>query len=154
MSFGTLIRTRPARATAVLRQAERTLDRAGRPAPVYGWTIRTAPGFEPRVQAVENESEYVVSAELPGVETEDLQVVVEEGVLTVKGLRKGPRWSADLPDEERARHEARFARRIRFNGEIDDAGVSARYRNGLLTVTVPKARPPEPEVRTIPVEVA
>lgn len=154
MPFGTLIRTRPSRAAAALLDAERALDRAGRPAHVYGWTIRTAPGFEPRVQAVENEREYVVSAELPGVETEDLQVVVEDGVLSVTGLRKGPHWSADLPDEERSRHEARFTRRIRFNGEIDDAGVSARYRNGLLTVSVPKARPPEPEVRTIPVEVA
>jgi len=155
MAIGTLIRTHPARlAAAALRDAERALERTQRFGPVDGWSIRALVGFEPRIQAVESENEYVITAELPGVEAADLEVVVEEGLLTLRGMRKGPGWSADLSEEDRARHVARFTRRIRFNGEIDEAEVTARYRDGLLTVKVPKARPPQPEVRTIPVEVA
>jgi len=149
MPFGTLIRTHPARlAAAALRDAERA-QWAGRVP--SAWFVRPLGGFEPRIDAVEREGEYVISAELPGVEAGDLEVVVEDGVLTLQGLRKGPGWSDELSDEERPRHEARFTRRIRFNGEIDEAAVGARYRDGLLRVTVPKRRP---EVRSIPVETA
>lgn len=154
MTIGALIRNHPARvAVAALRDAERAFGAAQRVAPAYGWSFRTGPGFEPRIQAVEGENEYRITAELPGVEQEDLFVEVEDGVLTLKGLRKRSGWSAELSEDEQARHVVRFTRRIRLGGEIDEAAVAARYRNGLLTVTVPKARAPENEVRTIPVEV-
>jgi HSP20 family protein len=154
MAFGTLIRNHPARVAALaLRDAERTLDRT-RLGPVHGWTARTSHGFAPRLQADEREDEYVITAELPGVDGADLDVTVEDGVLTLAGVRKGEGWSEDLSDEEKAKHSVSFTRRVRFNGEIDEPTVSARYRNGLLTVTVPKPKAPEPVVQTIPIEVA
>ena len=152
MSFGTLLRTHPA--LAALRDAERVLDRSARLSPVVGWPQRGVYGFAPRLQAVENEKEYSIGAELPGVEAEDLEVYVEDGVLVVKGVRKYPGWSSELPAEERSRYEVPFERRVRFNAEIDAAGVKARYRNGLLEVTVPKHLPPPPVIKSIPIEAA
>ena len=153
MSFGTLIRTTHP-ALAALRDAERMLDRTARLAPAVGWSQRAVYGFAPRIQAVENEHAYAISAELPGVEPADLEVYFEDGVLVLKGVRKYPGWSEQLSAEERARFEARFERRVRFNGEIDEAGVKARCRNGVLDVTVPKHVPPPPVVKTIPIEAA
>ena len=119
--------------------------------------------FTPRISAVESEKEFVITAELPGVDPTDLDVVVEDGLLTIKGERRlGSPENEVAADEEQetagagkpARRPGEFHRRFRFNSEIDEDAVKARYKDGLLTVTVPKAQPPEPEVRTIPVQVA
>ena len=124
-----------------------------------------------------------MSAELPGVAREDLEVFVQEGVLTIRGARRFGRREAQAieattagaePAEAEADAEAaeaaeaadasaaetedasalRFERRIRFNGDVDEDAVSARYADGLLEVGVPRLVPPEPEVRTIPIQVA
>ncbi len=154
MPFGTLIRNHPARvAVAALRDAERAFERA-HVGPVYGWGQRTASAFAPRLQADESETGYAITAELPGVDAGDLEVTIEDGVLTLAGVRRTPTWSEDMSDEEKARHEVSFRRRVRFNGEIDEPAVSARHRNGLLTITVPKPTPPEPVIKTIPIDVA
>jgi HSP20 family protein len=147
-------------AASALFDAERTLDEMSRQFRSYpALRISTETGFSPRVSAVENETGYTITAELPGVESEDLEVIVEDGVLTIKGQRRLPgepeaEQAADASKSEAEDVRGRFQRRYRFNGEIDEAEVKARYRNGLLTVSVPKRRQPEPEVRTIPVEVA
>lgn len=155
MPFGTVIRTHPRyRTTSVLREAERALDRARRLGQRNALVQPAQQDFEPRIQAVEHESEYVIIAELPGVESADLEITLEEGVLTLKGVRKAPGWSDEASDEDKAKQSTGFTRRIRFNAEIDEIAVAAKYRNGLLTLTVPKLVPPAPEVRTIPVEVA
>ena len=105
------------------------------------------------MNAVESENGYVITAELPGVEQTDLGVSVEDGVLHLSGLRRSAGWSEDLSDEDKEKLESRFERRFRFNRDIDEGAVKAQYRNGLLSITVPKAEPPKPEVKTIPVEV-
>lgn len=154
MAFGTLIRNHPARVAAVaLRDAERAFERAPL-GPVYGWNHRGSQAFTPRLQADESENEYVITAELPGVDAADLDVSIEDGVLTLAGVRKLSGWAEDQSEDEQAKRSTSFTRRVRFNGEIDEAAVSARYRNGLLTVTVPKPKAPEPVVKTIPIEVA
>lgn len=155
MALGTLIHRHPRRAAAsAMLEAERALHEIQRQMnghPAFG--LAGARSFAPRLQAVENEDEFVISAELPGVEAEDLEVFVEGDVLYVKGARRGPGWKAELEDEEKEKHVVRFERRVRVPGEIAEDEVKAVYRNGLLTVTIPKARPVEPEVKTIPVEV-
>lgn len=156
MTFGTLINRNPMRsAAAVMLNAERAASDFQRYHNAYagtrfGSTARSGPRF----QAVENENEYKVSAELPGVDPQDVEVFVEDGVLTVKGTRKAEGWTAEASDEENAPYLAKFERRIRFNGEIDEPNVQAKCANGLLQVTVPKPEVPEPEVRMIPVQVS
>ena len=107
---------------------------------------RYAPAFE----AIELENEYRVTAELPGVDADDLDVTVENGVLTVKGQRRFEDPDSSEDDEERGR----FERSIRFPGDVVENDARASYKNGLLTVTVPKPEEVKPEVRSIPVETA
>lgn len=154
MPFGTVIRTTPRfRAASLLREADRALELARRMGHRPESALRVHTGFVPGVEAIENENAYVITAELPGVESADLGVSLEEGVLTITGQRKGPGWSEEASEEEKSKHSVHFTRRFRFNREIDESAVQAKYRNGLLSVTVPKQVPPAPEVRTIPVEV-
>jgi len=155
MTFQTMIERRPMRsaATAML-DADRALRN-------FHWQFANHPRlrlasrsqFDPILQAIENENEFVVSAELPGFEPENVEVSVEDGVLTVKGMRKHAEWSDELSDEEKEKRTYRFERRIRFNGEIDEENVSARCKNGLLAVNLPKPEVQKPEVRAIPIQV-
>ncbi len=101
----------------------------------------------PNIDAVETELAYEITAELPGVDASELEIFVEEGVLTIKRMA-----AAQADVEEEGEPKTVFVRRIRFNGEIDEEHVRAVHKNGLLTVTVPKPEPAQPEVRHIPVE--
>jgi HSP20 family protein len=111
----------------------------------------TAQGFAPRVDVDESDEAYTVRADLPGLEEKDIQVSLEEGVLTIRGElasekdeeRKGRRWV------ERA--HGSFRRAIALPGELDAEKVTATYKQGVLTVTLPKVAPPQPEVRRVPI---
>ena len=161
MTLGTLVRhARPARRVARHTDFDRLVNDLlggfGLP-PV---PVDTRPPFRPVFDAVELENEYRVSADLPGVEPADLEVTVEDGVLTVRGQRffdekraEGQREPA-AGDVSRIDERGRFEQRIRFPGEIDENGVKASYKHGVLTIHVPRPAPATPEVRTIPVETA
>ena len=106
-------------------------------------------GFAPRIDVVEREAEYLVTAELPGLEDKDFQLEVHGNVLTLsgekraehEGERNGWRWS------ERA--YGSFRRSIQLPVEVASDKASAAFRNGVLTVTLPKAE--HARVRQIPV---
>ncbi len=114
-------------------------------------TAPRAGGFHPQLQTRELETEYRVSAELPGVDAKDLEVTVDGGVLCIKGHRRDPEAETDA-DQSEARES--FERRLRFPVEIAEGEVTASCKNGVLRVTVPKLVEAKPKVRTIPVEVA
>jgi HSP20 family protein len=106
-------------------------------------------GFSPRVDIHEDEAEYRITAELPGLEEKDFDVHLEGGVLTLKGEKRDER------SEERKSYRhvesvaGSFERRFQLPAEVDPDSVAASYRNGVLTVTLPKAAGARP--RTIPV---
>jgi len=154
MTFGTRVREYPVRGhTDAVVHAERALAEFQRRLfPISNRAQVDFNSFAPTLRAVENQNDYVVSAELPGVDSEDLSVAVEAGVLTLSGIRKSLDWAEDLDDDEKEALSTRFERSIRFNGEIDEERVTARSKNGLLRIVVPKPEPPVPSVITVPIE--
>ena len=154
MAFGTRVRRYPlsghAAAAMGAEHAFSELQRQFFGAADHG--LSSTRGFMPALRAMENAGDYVVTAEIPGVAPDDLSVVVEEGVLTLRGTRKSLDWSEDLSDEEKEAESARFERSVRFNGEIDEERVTARSKDGLLRIVVPKPEPVAPEITRIPVE--
>ena len=114
--------------------------------------------FTPSIDAVENDDEYRITAELPGLDQADFSVEIEDGVLTLKGDKKS-RFESDADADARRgcrRVEARwghFERRLRFGAEVDEDAVKASYKNGVLEVVVPKVAD-ERSVRTVPVHTA
>ena len=111
-------------------------------------------GFAPSFDAVELENEYCVSADIPGVAPADLDVAVEDGVLSIKGRRHYEDETSEDGAVTRVDERGRFERRIRFPSEIVEGDVKASYKNGVLTVTIPKPAERKPEVRSVPVETA
>lgn len=110
-----------------------------------------APVYAPPLDVRETEKQIEVSAELPGFEEKDIRVTLEQGVLTIEAERSSEHEEAD--EERGFRHVERvrghFRRALRLGAELDEESVAASYRNGVLTVTLPKLA--GPEVRTIPV---
>lgn len=155
MSFGTMLPRNLVRASqAPRRDADRLFDElwngVGRvPTALAG---PRATSFVPHLDVVENEDEYRVTAELPGLEEEDFEVVLEDGVLTLKGEKKG---HEEEEGTNYCRVESRvgeFTRRLKFSQPIDADNIKAKYKNGVLTVTIPKPEEAKPQVRTITVE--
>jgi HSP20 family protein len=102
------------------------------------WLNRFAADWAPSVDIVEKENEILIKAELPGVETKDVAVTVDNNVLTIKGER---RLEKDVKKESYHRVErayGSFARTFSLPGTLDASEVHAEYKDGLLTLTLPK----------------
>lgn len=105
--------------------------------------LQPAAGWRPPVDLYETPDRYVLAAEIVGLAIEDLDVRADGQVLTIEGRRSG---NAVLPGRflQVERSQGAFTRTFRFAHPIDPARVAARLQDGVLTVTIPKARPREP----------
>lgn len=115
-------------------------------------TEDTRPGlvFRPDVDILEHEDAYVILADMPGTREDQVDVRLDQGVLTLDA------HSAEAPDEERLRHaefrSGGYHREFRISEDIDAERVSARMRNGVLELRLPKTAETQP--RRITVEAA
>ena len=91
----------------------------------------------PSVEISETEKELKVQAELPGVEEKDVEVLLNNGVLTIRGEKKSE--SEDKGRRLSERYYGRFERDISLPVEVQDHKVSATFNKGVLTVTLPKS---------------
>jgi HSP20 family protein len=103
----------------------------------------------PHIEVSEAESELCVSAELPGLEDNDVQVELSNGYLVVKGEKKTKTEDKGRLFSER--YYGRFERRIPVEG-IEPDRVSATFKNGVLTVTLPKTASAREQVRRIAIQ--
>ena len=100
--------------------------------------------FAPALDVEETEDNFTLHVEVPGVKPEDVDVSIEESVLTIAGSRD---FYEDKQAEGFRRVERRFGtfhRSVRLPDRVDPDGVTAQYKDGLLTVTVPKAESAKP----------
>jgi HSP20 family protein len=110
------------------------LSGARRPVGERFW--RTARLF-PLLNVKQTSEAYEVTAEIPGMKTEDLEINVEGDTLTLKGERKPVDIEDDASYHRRERATGTFQRSITLPGKVDAAHVKATYKNGVLTVTLP-----------------
>jgi HSP20 family protein len=103
----------------------------------------------PNLELSEADGEIRIAAELPGLDEKDVELSVADGVLTIRGEKK-----AEVQDRERGYSErsyGRFERRIALPHEVEQDKASATFRNGLLTITLPKSAAANENVRRIPI---
>ena len=106
----------------------------------------------PAVDIVEEKERFVLKADLPGVGPEDIDVNMEDGVLSLSGERK-PEPGSEIDGLRRVeRASGRFYRRFSLPETANADDISARSANGILEISIPKA--PEIQARRITVEAA
>jgi len=99
-------------------------------------TDETLAGFP--VDLAEEDDRYVLKAELPGVKNEDLSLNVENDVLTISAEKKDEYESRDKGLYRRERSYGKFSRSFQLNGLVNADKVDAEYKDGVLSVTLPK----------------
>jgi HSP20 family protein len=111
-------------------------------------SLSLAPGFRsagvfPPINVSESKDGLFVRAELPGVKVEQLDIQVEDTTLTIAGERQMSREGAKVSYHRREREWGAFRRSFQLPTRVDAQNTRARYRDGILTIELPKA----PEAR-------
>jgi len=105
-----------------------------------------ASGAWPNVEVSESDTEIKVTAELPGIDEKDVRVDFKGGLLVISGEKK-----TENEDKERRFSErtyGRFERRIPIE-DVDEDKISAAFKNGVLTIALPKAPQAQAKVKRI-----
>jgi HSP20 family protein len=116
-------------------------------------SLGAASGFGsgwPSVEISDNEKEIKVTAEVPGLDEKDIEVLLDDGVLTVKGEKHSETEAKDKQFSER--FYGRFERRIPLGLEVEEDKVDASFRNGVLTVTLPKSQKAQTQAKRITIK--
>jgi HSP20 family protein len=119
------------------RLFEASLSRSGRRAPLRFWN--------PALDVYEDKDNVFVKAELPGFKKEDIEVSLEDGVLTLSGERKSVEQPAETQTHRSERFTGQFHRSLTLPSEVKADQVAANYTDGILTVTLPKAETAKPK---------
>jgi HSP20 family protein len=106
---------------------------------------RTSRPWSPAVDIVETENELVLKADLPDVPLQDIDVRVENQTLSIKGERKFEKDFADKGYHRIERSYGSFMRSFAVPNSVDTEKVSADYKNGVLTIALPKKEAAKPK---------
>jgi len=106
----------------------------------------------PRMNVEETDREIVVTADLPGLEEKDVQVTVDDDVLTVRGERKEEREEKRKDYHLMERSFGSFHRTLPLPAGVDKEKIKAALKKGVLTVTLPKRPEARADRKAIPIE--
>lgn len=108
--------------------------------------------WAPVADVSETDGEYVIKAELPEVRKEDVNLTVQDGVLTLSGERKQEKRDEQERVHRVERTYGSFARRFALPENADEQGIRAEGRDGVIVIRIPKQRVVEPQPRQIQVQ--
>ena len=102
------------------------------------WSEESWTGFVPSVDVVEGDDEVTVTADLPGLEQKDIELQVEGNTLLIRGEREQHREEKRRNFTRSERRYGAFRRSVLLPAEVDSDRATAAYKNGVLTVKLPK----------------
>ena len=111
---------------------------------VYDWA--------PAADVSETDGEYIIKAELPEVGKDDLNITVQEGVLTLAGERKEEKREDNEKVHRIERFHGTFSRRFTLPDDADEQGIKAESKDGILVIRIPKHKVAHPQPRQIQVQ--
>ena len=117
----------------------------------YGWPRadhEEQAAWRPRTDVRETEKEFVIDLEIPGIDKKDIKVEVKENTLTISGERCEESTEEETDYYRRERRYGKFERSFGLPDTIEDDKVSAKYKNGILTLTLQKSE------KALPKEIA
>ena len=107
-------------------------------------------GFDPVIDVKENEKNFEINAELPGLSKDDFKLTIEDNSLTLEGEKKVAKEENSDNTYRSERNYGAFKRVFRLTDSVDSKKIAADYTNGILSITVPKtekAKPKQIEVK-------
>jgi HSP20 family protein len=105
--------------------------------PLRAWT--------PALDVQEDKDNYSVSVELPGLKREDIQVTLNDGALVISGERHGEKAEEGVEIHRQERFYGKFQRALTLPAPVAAEKVKAQYKDGILTVTLPKTEEAKPK---------
>jgi HSP20 family protein len=126
------------------RLFNQTLERNSEEASLTTWA--------PPVDIYETEQELVVKADIPDVQPEELDIRVENNILTIRGERKFEKQVAENNYLRVERSYGSFARSFSLANTVNTEAIKAEYKNGVLTLSVPKREEAKPKQIKVNVE--
>jgi HSP20 family protein len=110
-----------------------------------GLQTQTVGGWVPPVDLYENKDNLTVKCELPGLKKEDIGISLHEGFLTISGERKHEEKKQEGEVYRTERYEGRFSRSLALPSKVNADAINATYKDGVLTVVLPKAEEAKPK---------
>jgi HSP20 family protein len=101
-------------------------------------------GVFPPLNVTQDSDHYYVRAEVPGINAKELEISALGRRLSISGKREIPKESSAASYHRKERAEGEFSRVLTLPAEVDAGSVDARYKAGILTVTLPKAETATP----------
>jgi len=128
---------RPFEFEKMRREMDRLWDSflEGRP----GRRAREGEEWVPSLDFSETKSDLVVKAELPGIDPKDIDISLNEGVLTIKGEKRQEKEEKEEGYHLVERSYGSFTRSIRLPREVQNDKINASYKNGVLKISLPKS---------------
>jgi HSP20 family protein len=108
----------------------------------------------PNLDVVDDDKGFRVSVELPGLTDKDVAVTVDDRTLTIRGEKKEEKEKKEKDVYRRERAYGSFRRTIELPGEVDAAKIEAKFKDGVLTIDLPKTKEAQERVKQIPVKAA
>ena len=105
--------------------------------------------FSPFMNVNESDLEYTVSLDLPGVDKKDVEVNLKENIVTVIGERKNSHRGKDNACIWQETSHGTFQRSFELSNSVQGDKINARFKNGVLTLRIPKVDEIKPEVKKI-----
>ena len=103
----------------------------------------------PQVDIKEDESGFHVFADVPGVESKDVDITLDRGILTIKGTRSEETETAEKGYKRRERVTGTFVRRFSLPDSADGDAITAKMNNGVLELVIPKGQKHKPRTITV-----
>jgi HSP20 family protein len=106
-------------------------------------------GPTPALELLERGTDYRLTAELPGMKEDDIDVSLADGILTIKGEKEEDKERKDGGFMLSERRYGAFERRVRLPSDADPNGIEAKFKKGVLTLTIAKDEKKAPQARRI-----
>ncbi|HXG37856.1 MAG TPA: Hsp20/alpha crystallin family protein [Bacteroidota bacterium] len=106
----------------------------------------------PAVDIAEHDNEFVVKVELPGVSKDDVKVTLESNILTIRGEKKQDRETKNENYHRLERTYGSFQRSFTLPSSVRSDKIEAVYKDGILTITLPKAEEAKPKLIDVKVK--
>lgn len=112
--------------------------------------LPAASDWVPNLDFAEKPDAFIVRLEVPGIEPKDIELLFQNGLLTVRGEKKSEIEEKDARHYRMERSYGTFARNLRLPAPVDEKLINATFKNGVLMITLPKTA--EAKAHAIPIK--